>query len=156
MHLPVELTHACDRVVCPVAVVSQWASEVKRMAPGLLVVEHHGPTRATGKGAHTLPRTLTEPGLDPKRLEQAHVVVTSYTTVASEYGTYSGGKNEGKNAKKKQADSDSDSDSSSVGRSLKKGRAKKAKDALFRVQWWRVVLGWYRASSGESRELTST
>ena len=111
------------------------------MAPGLLVVEHHGPTRTTGEHTCIASHTSTDLGPDPKRLEQAHVVVTSYTTVSSEYGTYSGGKNEGKSSKKKQADSDSDSDSSSVGRSLKKGRAKKAKDALFRVQWWRVVLG---------------
>ena len=82
---------------------------------------------------------------DPKKLERAHVVVTSYTTVASEYGTYTGGKDEGKASKKKQVDSDSDSDSS-VGTSLKHkkatGRGARAKkDALFRLQWWRVVLG---------------
>lgn len=111
------------------------------MAPGLLVVEHHGPTRATGECTRIIPRAKTDLGQDPKKLEQAHVVITSYTTVASEHGTYSGGKNEGKGSKKKQANSDSDSDSSSVGRSLKKGRAKKAKDALFRVSWWRIVLG---------------
>lgn len=134
--------YPCGRVVCPVAVVSQWASEVKRMAPGLLVVEHHGPTRATGESTDTIHCAQTDLGQDPEKLEKAHVVITSYTTVSSEYGSYSGGKNEGKVSKKKQANNDSDSESSNVGRSLKKTRAKKAKDALFRVQWWRIVLGW--------------
>ncbi|KZT63245.1 hypothetical protein DAEQUDRAFT_742034 [Daedalea quercina L-15889] len=113
-------------VICPVAVVSQWANEVKRMAPGLVVVEHHGPNRAS----------------DPKKLERAHVIVTSYTTVASEHSTYTGSKGEGKASKKKRGDSDSDSDIS-VGSSLKYkkavGRGAK-KDALFRLHWWRVVL----------------
>ncbi|KAH9915737.1 P-loop containing nucleoside triphosphate hydrolase protein [Fomitopsis serialis] len=88
----------CGRVVCPVAVVSQWASEVKRMAPGLIVVEHHGPKRTSARTCHVV------------------------------------------------ASSDSDSDSSSVGSSLRTKKARgntsnAKKDALFRVQWWRAVLG---------------
>ncbi|KAH9830624.1 SNF2 family N-terminal domain-containing protein [Rhodofomes roseus] len=115
-------------VVCPVAVVSQWASEVARMAPGLIVVEHHGPNRTT----------------DPAKLERAHVVVTSYTIVSSEHGVYTGG-GTNKAPKKKQSLDDSDSDSS-VGSSLparkttRRAATKAKKDALFRVRWWRTVL----------------
>jgi hypothetical protein len=36
------------RVVCPVSLVSQWASEIEKMCVGLRVVEHHGATRTTG------------------------------------------------------------------------------------------------------------
>ncbi|KAH9941545.1 SNF2 family N-terminal domain-containing protein [Amylocystis lapponica] len=127
---------AATLVVCPVAVVSQWASEIKKMAGGMRVVEHHGPARTS----------------DPDDLERAHVVITSYSTIASEYGMFTpDAKNEGKTGKGKakakakkaasQSDSD-DSDSSSVGRTLKPKRktTKKNKDALFRVQWWRIVL----------------
>ncbi|THH29503.1 hypothetical protein EUX98_g4700 [Antrodiella citrinella] len=114
-------------VVCPVAVVSQWASEVKKMTNGLKVVEHHGPSRTT----------------DPSVLANAHVVVTSYSIVSSEHATYEPPiKDESKKSKKKQStldDSDDDSDDSTVGRTLKK-KALKKKDALFRVKWWRIVL----------------
>lgn len=34
-----------QRVVCPVALVSQWASEIQKMVVGLRVIEHHGPSR---------------------------------------------------------------------------------------------------------------
>ena len=35
------------RVVCPVSLVGQWASEVGKMAVGLGVVQHHGTNRTT-------------------------------------------------------------------------------------------------------------
>lgn len=41
------LKYIC-RVVCPVALVGQWASEIRKMAVGLQVIEHHGATRTTG------------------------------------------------------------------------------------------------------------
>lgn len=118
-------------VVCPVAVVSQWASEIKKMAIGLTVIEHHGQTRTS----------------NPSDLERAHVVITSYSTIASEYGTYSPATDESKPKKKsKQSQSQvsDDSDDDSVGKVLKtttrKASGKKPKDALFRVKWYRIVL----------------
>ncbi|KAF8452372.1 SNF2 family N-terminal domain-containing protein [Boletus edulis BED1] len=122
---------ASTLVVCPVSLVSQWASEISRMAVGLRVIEHHGQSRTT----------------DPLKLQQAHVVVTSYSIVASEYATFAPEtKDESKSKKSKSkamaAASDSDSDSSE-GFSKKlasKKRSGKSKDALFRVTWFRIVL----------------
>ncbi|THH19390.1 hypothetical protein EW146_g1739 [Bondarzewia mesenterica] len=120
-------------VVCPVSLVSQWASEVRKMVNGLTVIEHHGPSRTT----------------NPDQLKKAHVVITSYAIVASEYGAYSPhAKDEGaKNKTKKKAsspNSDNDeSDSERFGRTLaakKKPIGSKKKDALFHVNWWRIVL----------------
>lgn len=132
-----------NRVVCPVAVVSQWAAEIEKMAIGLTVIEHHGAGRTT----------------DPARLRRAHVVVTSYSILSSEHGAFipdakDEGKGKGKTKKKGSSDSDDgdevdeiDSDSSSnFGRTLTKkksapARKTQVKDALFRVKWWRIVLG---------------
>lgn len=73
-------------------------------------------------------------------------MVTSYSVVTSEYGVYGGGKDESKadaKKKKKGKESDSDdSDSDSIQKRLKAApRRGKVKDALFRVKWWRIVLG---------------
>lgn len=115
------------------------------MAVGLKVIEHHGPSRAS----------------DPAKLKMAHVVVTSYSIVASEHGTYqSSAKDETTKSKKKgkgkvSSDSDSDDDDDddsdsekNFGKTVlgkkkapKYASAKKAgKDALFRIKWWRIVL----------------
>jgi hypothetical protein len=85
--------------------------------------------------------------------------VTSYNVVSSEYAAFTGdAKDESgaKTKKKKKAASESDSESgdsdssSNFGKTLKQARtAKKAPakkkgkklDALFGVQWWRIVLG---------------
>ncbi|KAG1743712.1 SNF2 family N-terminal domain-containing protein [Suillus paluster] len=118
---------ATTLVICPVALVSQWASEIAKMAVGLRVIEHHGQSRTT----------------DPLRLKAAHVVVTSYSIVASEYATFAPpAKDESKSkskSKKAASQSDSDSDSDVVVTKKKPGRAK-GKDALFRVKWFRIVL----------------
>ncbi|KAI6126880.1 SNF2 family N-terminal domain-containing protein [Pisolithus sp. B1] len=123
-------------VVCPVALVSQWASEIKKMAIGLRVIEHHGPHRTS----------------DPLKLQQAHVVITSYSIVSSEYAAYAPEvKDESKKSKSKKssksnggggAGAEFDSDSSEdFTRKLKaKTKAGKIKDALFGVQWYRIVL----------------
>ncbi|PCH37549.1 hypothetical protein WOLCODRAFT_92425 [Wolfiporia cocos MD-104 SS10] len=121
-------------VVCPVAVVSQWASEIKKIAIGLRVIEHHGPSRTS----------------DPAELSRAHVVITSYSTVQSEHATYSPAKDETKKGKKgakstgKSAQDSDASDDDTIGRTLdkakRKGTGKAPKDALFRVRWLRVVL----------------
>ncbi|GJE98728.1 DEAD/DEAH box helicase [Phanerochaete sordida] len=124
-------------VICPVAVVSQWGAEIKKMAQGLKVIEHHGQNRTT----------------DPDVLKAADVVITSYTTVASEHGVYAPdtkdegkGKGKGKAAKSvEESDDDDDDSENEFARYLQRkkkpaGRAMKKKDAIFRVHWWRIVL----------------
>ncbi|KAJ3534788.1 hypothetical protein NM688_g7079 [Phlebia brevispora] len=115
-------------VVCPVAVVGQWAAEIARFAEGFRVIEHHGPSRTT----------------DPEQLKKAHVVVTSYSIVANEYAAFAPeSKDESKSKSKKSkkdAEEDDDSDSDGVTRKKKTSRATKKKDALFKVKWWRIVL----------------
>jgi hypothetical protein len=91
------------------------------------------------------------PEIDPAKLKQAHVVVTSYSIVASEHGVFKpDAKNEGKakgksKATKKQetsdSDTDSDSDSEDFSKTLgvKKKRLafkKQVKDVLFHVKWF--------------------
>ncbi|KAI5980878.1 SNF2 family N-terminal domain-containing protein [Pisolithus marmoratus] len=56
-------------IICPVSLIGQWESEVKKFANGVNVVKHHGPSRSG----------------DPLTLRDAHVIITSYATVASEY-----------------------------------------------------------------------
>ncbi|EGO26624.1 hypothetical protein SERLADRAFT_447781 [Serpula lacrymans var. lacrymans S7.9] len=129
---------ASTLVVCPVSLVSQWASEIQKMAIGLRVIEHHGASRTS----------------DPTRLQQAHVVVTSYSILASEYGAFKPDvkdeTSKKSKAKAKKAasgsnsdDDDTDSSSEPFGKTLtkKKPASKtKAKDALFHINWFRIVL----------------
>ncbi|KAF8872465.1 SNF2 family N-terminal domain-containing protein [Infundibulicybe gibba] len=124
---------ATTLVVCPLALVGQWADEIQKMAVGLTVIKHHGTSR-TG---------------DPAALRRAHVVVTTYDVVKSEYASYSPpAKDESKSKTKKKAkdasDVDSDDSGEHFGRTLmakkKTPRASAKKDALFHVQWWRIVL----------------
>ncbi|KAI5986789.1 P-loop containing nucleoside triphosphate hydrolase protein, partial [Pisolithus albus] len=56
-------------VVCPVSLIGQWENEVEKFAIELNVVKHHGPSRSN----------------NPLTLQDIHVVITSYATVASEY-----------------------------------------------------------------------
>lgn len=107
--------------------------------------------------------------LDPDILRRAHVVVsaidftsvvvylkrltwliqiTSYSIVASEYAAYLDEPKAMKVKSKKAASaSDSESDAEHFGRVLQKNKTKastkpkKVFDALFQVNWWRVVLG---------------
>ncbi len=54
------------------------------------------------------------------------------------------GKAKGKAKKKAVQDNDSDDDSDDFTKRIKAStRRGKQKDALFRVKWWRVVLGWF-------------
>ncbi|KAE9405481.1 hypothetical protein BT96DRAFT_915973 [Gymnopus androsaceus JB14] len=120
-------------VVCPLALVGQWADEIERMTEGLKVVKHQGTARTS----------------DPKVLRRAHVVITTYDTLKSEFGAFNPaeGKPKAKANSKKVASSEDDSDSEAeyFGRSLKKNAPKKKstkakKEALFHIQWFRVIL----------------
>ncbi|CAK5280366.1 unnamed protein product [Mycena citricolor] len=128
--------HAPTLVVCPLALVAQWEEEANKMAEGLVIVKHQGPSRS--KNAQSLAR--------------AHIVVTTYDTVRSEHAAFaSTAKDETKatvtKTKKAASDDDSDSDAEHFGRTVaKKGKASagskpKAKvHPLFEIKWWRIVL----------------
>lgn len=84
---------------------------------------------------------------DPEKLKKAHVVITSYSIVANEHATYSfDATDESKPKKSKKStaaasDDNSDGSESNFARALKKKSTVKQKDALFKVKWWRIVLG---------------
>ncbi|KAF9467200.1 SNF2 family N-terminal domain-containing protein [Collybia nuda] len=125
---------ATTLVVCPLALVAQWADEISKMAVNLKVIKHQGTSRTS----------------DPAALRNAHVVVTTYDVVKSEYEVYTSlsAKDESKTTKKKGKSSSSDDEDSAdsaehFGRTLaskaKKSTAQK-KSALFQIKWWRIVL----------------
>lgn len=121
---------ATTLVVCPLALVGQWADEIQKMTK-LSVLKHHGANRTT----------------DPSVLRKYRVVVTTYDTVKSEYESHSPSAKDESAAKKKTAkkaavDSSDHSEHETFGRTIKKPAKKAAvkKCALYGVQWWRVVL----------------
>ncbi|KAJ7632980.1 SNF2 family N-terminal domain-containing protein [Roridomyces roridus] len=128
-------------IVCPLALVGQWASEIKKMTniPESKVIQHQGPKR---------PKKASE-------LRHAQVVITTYDTVRSEHASYAPtAKDDLKKAAgkaKAQAAAGSDSDSAEseaehFGRTVAKKAGKaaaKPKDKvcpLFEVKWFRIVL----------------
>lgn len=83
---------------------------------------------------------------DPAELKNAHIVVTTYDTVKSEYNVYNPADDKETDkkskAKKKSLDeSDSDSDSDARPAIKRPARASRKKDALLKIRWWRIVLG---------------
>ncbi len=66
-HLLVDRGHGPNLVICPPAVLSNWASEAHRFTRGLKVVVHHGPGRAEGDAIGRLAAT-------------SDVVLTTYAT----------------------------------------------------------------------------
>ncbi|KAG6884090.1 hypothetical protein C0993_001491 [Termitomyces sp. T159_Od127] len=128
---------ATTLVICPLALVGQWADEILKMAEDVTVLKHHGSSRTSGT--------------HPMALRRFRVVVTTYDVVKSEYEVHmSGAKDESQTRlpSKKKSEAGSDDDTSSgpsdkFGRSLKTtGKKSKAnkKCALFGVRWWRIVL----------------
>ena len=137
------------RVVCPLALVGQWADEIEKMT-NLRVLKHQGTSRTTGKMASSF--ILYYSSLisyqDPAVLQKYHVVVTTYDTVKSEYVSHSpSAKDESKKSKVSKAkaadlDDDDDSESDSFEKAKKsRSKAGSKKCALFVVKWWRLVLG---------------
>ncbi|KAG6811355.1 hypothetical protein H0H92_007820 [Tricholoma furcatifolium] len=129
---------ATTLVICPLALVGQWADEITKMAKDVSVHKHHGTSRTS----------------DPMVLRRSRVVVTTYDVVKSEYEAHiSDAKDESQSkltSKKKSSpassdDNDSDNSSENFGRTLalaaKPQRKKNPKKcALFGVKWYRVVL----------------
>ncbi|KAJ3774605.1 SNF2 family DNA-dependent ATPase [Lentinula raphanica] len=119
-------------VVCPLALVQQWADEIEKMTDGLKVVKHQGTSRTS----------------DPMVLKRAHVVITTYDTLKSEYGVFNPADGKRQSKQKQAVPSDDNADSSEAehfGHTLKKPakktpKSKSKKDALYHVQWFRVVL----------------
>ncbi|KAJ7286231.1 SNF2 family DNA-dependent ATPase [Mycena rebaudengoi] len=128
-------------VVCPLALVGQWADEVAKMAEGLVVIKHQGPSRTKSAAV----------------LRRAHIVVTTYDTIRSEHAAFEPtAKDEIKSAAAKakstvviSSDSESDSEAEHFGRTVAakkgkapapKGKAKPKASAVFEVKWWRIVL----------------
>ena len=56
-HLLVDRGHGPTLVICPPAVLSNWASEARRFTRGLKVAVHHGPRRAEGDAIGRLAAT---------------------------------------------------------------------------------------------------
>lgn len=122
---------ATSLVVCPLALVGQWADEIRKMTEDVTVLKHHGSSRTS----------------DPLVLRKYHVVVTTYDIVKSEYLAYSPLKDESKakTSKKKKnlatrESSDSDGSAENFGRTVARSSKSAKKSALFQVHWWRIIL----------------
>jgi superfamily II DNA or RNA helicase len=76
-HLLVDHGHGPTLVICPPAVLSNWASEARRFTRGLKVAVHHGPRRAEGDSIARLAAT-------------SDVVLTTYATAVRDIGPLSG------------------------------------------------------------------
>ncbi|KAH7337757.1 SNF2 family N-terminal domain-containing protein [Rhizoctonia solani] len=125
-------------IICPVGLIAQWESEIKKMCLKVRTISHHGPSRAKGQSV----------------LEAADVVITSYQVVSSEHAAHLGGasssaaqpKKATTSKAKKRIESDnsglsSDSDDGAPAAKKKPAGSKKPKPAaLFGVRWWRIVL----------------
>ncbi|KAJ6455500.1 SNF2 family N-terminal domain-containing protein [Mycena vitilis] len=99
-------------IVCPLALIGQWSTEIEKMADGVVVIKHHGTSR-------TKSVTL---------LRGAHIVITTYETVRSEHDAFVCIKPFSRDSQDLHP--------------LVNARApeKEKSGALFKVQWRRVVL----------------
>ncbi len=68
-HLRLDVGAGPALVVCPPAVLSNWAAEAARFTPGLEVAVHHGPRRASGEQLTAL-------------IDRSDVILTTYATAA--------------------------------------------------------------------------
>jgi superfamily II DNA or RNA helicase len=76
-HLLVDWGHGPTLVICPPAVLSNWASEAARFTRGLKVAVHHGPRRAEGEASIA------------RMAANADVVLTTYATAVRDIGPLS-------------------------------------------------------------------
>src|SRR5205814_706657 len=76
-HLLVDHGHGPTLVICPPAVLSNWASEARRFTRGVRVVVHHGPRRAEGDAAIA------------RLAATSDVVLTTYATAVRDIGPLS-------------------------------------------------------------------
>ncbi|KAG6888775.1 hypothetical protein C0995_006104 [Termitomyces sp. Mi166 len=143
---------ATTLVVCPLALVGQWADEISKMAQDVSVLKHHGPSRTSGACVLlSFLETKLKTPRDPIALRKQRVVVTTYDVVKSEYEVYmSSAKDESQTKlptkKKSEATSDDENSSDATGKFGRSLNAKKKKTksnkkcALFGVKWWRIFL----------------
>src|SRR5262249_4398243 len=75
-HLLADRGQGPTLVICPPAVLSNWASEARRFTRGLKVAVHHGPRRAEGDAIGRLAAT-------------SDVVLTTYATAVRDIGPLS-------------------------------------------------------------------
>ncbi|ELU39517.1 SNF2 family DNA-dependent ATPase [Rhizoctonia solani AG-1 IA] len=128
-------------IICPVGLIAQWESEIKKMCLKVRTISHHGPSRTKVS----------------KILENADVVITSYQVVSSEHAAHLGGAaSSAAQPKKKTANAKakkrvrrqpevlclyiSDSDGGAASKKKSAGSNKPKPAALFGVKWWRIVL----------------
>jgi hypothetical protein len=76
-HLRLDVGHGPVLVVCPPAVLSNWATEAARFTPSLNVAVHHGPRRASGVALDQL-------------IDGADVVLSTYATTVRDMDQLSG------------------------------------------------------------------
>jgi SNF2 family DNA or RNA helicase len=140
-----ELKSKATLIVAPLAVIRQWEREIKEKTnAGLRVMVHHGPSRV---------KTAAQ-------LAKYDVIITTYSTVASEWNNATGmekpKKKEAKNGRKKNAvvdsseededrsriqyDSNDSSDDDSAKKVYRPQRKTTPPAPLFDVDWMRVVL----------------
>ncbi|KAG6865601.1 hypothetical protein C0991_001025 [Blastosporella zonata] len=132
--MPTQLLYRADEtsVICPLALVGQWADEISKIAEDVSVYKHHGPSRTA----------------DPMVLRKHRVVVTTYDVVKVEYDAHQANsakdESQTKLSKKTPANSSDDDDAGddfgkTLGTKVKKSKSAK-KAAIFGVKWWRIVL----------------
>ncbi len=76
-HLRIDVGNGPVLVVCPPAVLSNWAAEAARFTPGLEVVVHHGPRRAAGEALTAM-------------IDRSDVVLSTYATTVRDMDQLSG------------------------------------------------------------------
>lgn len=67
-------------VVCPASVVTQWQAEMKKMAPSLRVLAHHGASRSKGALA---PQLLSQLGLLTTLPHRSQTALALLSTMSS-------------------------------------------------------------------------
>ncbi|KAI0299413.1 SNF2 family N-terminal domain-containing protein [Multifurca ochricompacta] len=118
---------AATLVVCPVSLVSQWASEISKMAKSLTVIEHHGASRTTSKNELRISSSNSSSFPRSGNSETRTCRCYQLRNCASEHAA---SKPEAKHEAKPKKTS----------KSMPTTTKAKKKDALFRVKWWRIVL----------------
>ncbi|CAG7854171.1 Uncharacterized ATP-dependent helicase C582.10c [Serendipita indica DSM 11827] len=116
-------------IIVGLNILGQWEKEVRKFNPSLRVLAHHGPSR-------------TKSEYD---LERYDVVLTTYDVLSNEHSAYQGGVEVSSKGTKQNSSEDSDDGFGGAIRARKEAapKPKKVKEkgsALFKVDWYRVVV----------------